>query len=255
MFNSATTTSKTFDPKRIFGGMSMLDSQSYTTLFCGPDPADENRILIRKIVKINIGTYAYEETRITRGGPRPVVHTNLTKIHGFDLDEKLSVQEIAIRAMHRPRPQILGFSLYYKPLDRTNHVSIVENSLWKIAGCTWTEWFQAFNDRRDMSAYLSRRFWHLWLFNKLSSLSTSVKANYHYSHVVFHALDVNRVVRQLLCYALEIVLAILHWAQFCAYECTAFLRRQFVEESIRPHQNEFVCEWIDFELSDLWLNW
>jgi hypothetical protein len=56
------------DAKRVFGGINMMDNDSFTTLFCGPDPADDNRILIRKIVKINNGTYAYEETRITRGG-------------------------------------------------------------------------------------------------------------------------------------------------------------------------------------------
>jgi len=35
-------------------------------IFLGPDPADSNRMLIRKIIQLDEGSYAYEETRVTR---------------------------------------------------------------------------------------------------------------------------------------------------------------------------------------------
>jgi hypothetical protein len=65
----------------------------------------------------------------------------MTKIAGFDLDEHLNPEEIQIRGLHRARPNILGFSLFYKPASGSNHFSLVENSLWKATGSTWTEWW------------------------------------------------------------------------------------------------------------------
>ena len=56
-------------------------------------------------------------------------------------------------------PNLLGFSLYFRP--SANHFSIAENSLWKASGSTWSDWWQTVVDRRDMSAYLRRRFNHL----------------------------------------------------------------------------------------------
>ena len=52
--------------KQLFDGFSMSDSYSYVTLFAGPDPADSNRMLVRKLVQIGIASYAYEETRVNR---------------------------------------------------------------------------------------------------------------------------------------------------------------------------------------------
>lgn len=126
-----------FKAKHSFGGP--LDST--ITLFAGPDPADSDRVLIRKLVQINLTTYAYEETRINRAteSKKPSVHKTITKISGFNLKEYVSVEERQIRDQHRPLPNIIGFSLYFRPLKESmwNHFSIVENTLWKSNGQTW----------------------------------------------------------------------------------------------------------------------
>ena len=58
MFNYACATTN-FRVDRVLGGLSRPDADSHRTLFCGkllsnkclgPDPADSNRVLIRKIV-------------------------------------------------------------------------------------------------------------------------------------------------------------------------------------------------------------
>ena len=36
-------------------------------------------------------------------------------------------------------PNILGFSLYFRP--SANHFSISENTLWKASGSTWSDWW------------------------------------------------------------------------------------------------------------------
>ena len=89
MFNySKTTISSGVDAKQIFGGYAMTDHESFVTLFAGVDPADNDRMLVRKLVRLNKSTYAYEETRVNRTDNS--VHTNLVKVHGFNLNEKVS---------------------------------------------------------------------------------------------------------------------------------------------------------------------
>lgn len=166
MFNQAFAGPQKFSSKKV---LAYKPDQSIT-LFAGPDPADSDRVLIRKIVQINLHTYAYEETHINRatGSSVPSVHKTITKIHGFDLKEELSNQERQIRMAHRPMPNILGFSLYWKPLSPATffsslsknimwaHFSIVENTLWKSNGQTWQGWWSTWKDRRDMSWHLAR---------------------------------------------------------------------------------------------------
>ena len=69
-----------------------------TILLPGPDPADPNRILVRKIVQLREGSYAYEETTISKStdkeNPTPKVHSTLSKVgNGFDLQEHVTNQE------------------------------------------------------------------------------------------------------------------------------------------------------------------
>ncbi len=111
MFNYTGWYAGSFSSNKVLNGLSRLDSDSFRTLSCGPDPADPNRVLIRKIIQINETTYAYEETRISRD---QTVHTTLTKIAGFDMNEKLHVSEIALRNSHRAMPNVIGFSLYFR---------------------------------------------------------------------------------------------------------------------------------------------
>lgn len=159
MFNFATT-SGVFRPERVLGGLSRSDADSYRTLSCGPDPADPSRVLIRKIIQINETTYGYEETRITKNAEgKPSVHSQVSKLHGWNLHEQVSNQEAIMRAMHRALPNVIGFSLYYrKTTSGINHLSVVENTLWKASQISWGEWWQTLNDRRDLSRYLMRRW-------------------------------------------------------------------------------------------------
>ena len=83
--------------------------------FSGPDPADPSRILIRKIVQCSEGTYGYEEVTVTkREGDKPSVHSKLVRLGDWDLNEEVSAQEHAIRVKHRPTPNVIAFSLYYR---------------------------------------------------------------------------------------------------------------------------------------------
>ena len=92
-------------------------------------------MLVRRIIQLSDSTYAYEETRVTRntsGNKQPSVHTTISKIAGFDLKEHLTPEEASIRGQHRAMPNVLGFSLYFRKTNAgLNHLSIVENSLWK----------------------------------------------------------------------------------------------------------------------------
>ena len=80
----------------------------------------------------------------------------------FDLKEKLTQKELNVRLTFRPQPNIIGFSLYSRKCeDGTNHLSIVENTIWKPNVGTWRNWWADWNDRRDLSRYLR----HRWLMN------------------------------------------------------------------------------------------
>lgn len=159
MFNQ-TGNSTAFKNYRVLGGYGPNDFISHRTLYAGVDPADPKRALIRKLVQVNTSTYCYEETRITPGEKNPTVHTQLFRIKDFDLHENLTPEEIQIRGAFRPLPNVMGFSLFYKPVAKKGkrHLSIVENTLFKNGGGSWLEFFQDLRDRRDMAAYLRGRW-------------------------------------------------------------------------------------------------
>ena len=78
------------------------------------------------------------------------------------MKEHVSPEENYIRSAHRAVPNVLGFSIFFKPLtEKTNHYSLVENSLNKASDYTWAEWFGDLKDKRDIAAYLRTR----WAFN------------------------------------------------------------------------------------------
>ena len=62
--------------------------------------------------------------------------------------------------MFRPLKNVLGYSLYSRVMKDEGkfHISIVENSLLKKSGHTWTDWFNDLRDRRDISKYLLYRW-------------------------------------------------------------------------------------------------
>jgi hypothetical protein len=82
----------------------------------GPDPADPSRILIRKIVELNQGRWAYETITVTKveGTKVPVVHSTMTLMEGFDLKELVSLQEQHVRRRFWAMPNLIGFSMYYR---------------------------------------------------------------------------------------------------------------------------------------------
>lgn len=104
----------------------------------GPDPADPERILIKKIIKVNPTTFCFEETRITPSTTGdPTVHSTVMRLGNFNIEEKLDPEEIQIRGAHRPFPNIIGFSLFFKDASFGSHMSIVENSMTKLDGYRW----------------------------------------------------------------------------------------------------------------------
>ena len=110
-------------------------------LLSGLDPADNNRLLIRKIVQLKEGSYAYEETTISKNkhNGAPSVHTTMSKLGGFNLEEHLTNSEIQFRGAYRPMPNVVGFSLYHRKTQAGgNHLSIVENTIEKSSGYSWT---------------------------------------------------------------------------------------------------------------------
>ena len=161
MFNFATKSTQ-FSPGKVLGGADIADSTSFRTLFCGPDPADPERVLVRKIIELRDGKYAYEETTITPTEQGvPSVHSTAYKVHMWDLKEEITKKELNTRLLFRPQPNCVGFSLYYRKTEGgTNHLSIVENTLWKPS-TTWTQWWNDWKDRRDISRYLRYR----WMLN------------------------------------------------------------------------------------------
>ena len=67
MFNYASTM-QGFSVNKVLGGVKRNDNASFRTLYCGPDPAAPERVLVRKLVELNEGSWAYEETRVTKNG-------------------------------------------------------------------------------------------------------------------------------------------------------------------------------------------
>ena len=72
---------------------------------------------MRKILKLREGSYAYEETTISKTVEgdtiKPRVHTQISKIgNEFDLQRHETNQELNLRGLYRPLPNVIGFSLY-----------------------------------------------------------------------------------------------------------------------------------------------
>ena len=93
MFNY-TGSSNSFRNFGVLGGCTFADYETHKTIYAGVDPADPRRALIRKIVQVNKSTFCFEETRITPGEKNPIVHTQLYRVKDFDMNVKLSPQEI-----------------------------------------------------------------------------------------------------------------------------------------------------------------
>lgn len=121
-------------------------------------------MLVRKVIELRDGKYAYEEVTITPNADTgvPTVHSKAYKIPMWDLKEEVTRKEELIRLTHRPMPNVIAFSLYFRKLaSGSNHLSIVENTIWKPNLGSWTALLEDWKDRRDLSRYLRQR----WLLN------------------------------------------------------------------------------------------
>ena len=161
MFNYAGT-SFGFRNYKVLGGSIPGDYNSHRTMFAGPDPADSNRVLIRKLVQTSENVWCFEESRISQSvdGGQPTVHTTLHRLGQFDIQEDLDEKEFRTRLLYRPMPSVVGFSLFNKSWAgaKRGTVTIVENTLTKSSKIRWSEWFQDFQDRRDIRGYLKMRW-------------------------------------------------------------------------------------------------
>ena len=159
MFNRELEAPNGYHNQRALGGLYFQDYETFRTLYAGQDPADPSRALVRKLVKVG-STYCYEETRVTPQEQRaPSVHVQLFRVKDFDLKEEVSPQELQLRGLFRPVPNVMGFSIYFRDGNaKTKSATLVENTIHKAGGGTWLEWLQDLRDRRDMAAYLRIRW-------------------------------------------------------------------------------------------------
>ena len=82
-----------FSNWKVLGGVWPGDYGTHRTLFAGPDPADPNRVLIRKLVQTGNKTWAFEEARLTPSdveGGQPIVHTTMHRLGWMDINEPLT---------------------------------------------------------------------------------------------------------------------------------------------------------------------
>ena len=144
MFNSAGGSYR-YNNNKILGGITMGDYNTHRTMFAGPDPSDPTRVLVRKLVQTSDKVWCFEEARIAPGedGAQPTVHTTLHRLGWFDINEKLSEEELNLRLQYRAMPNVIGFSLFTRKWSNSNSVSfsVVENSLLKSSNYRWQEWF------------------------------------------------------------------------------------------------------------------
>lgn len=141
-------------------GKNFVDNNSYRTLYCGkyirkklsvtqtnfhllsnkgPDPGNAEGVLIRKLIKVNSGCFAYEETRITRDANHalPRVHTTLSRIPDFNVDLFVPIREDSMRKNFWRIPNVVGFSLHSRVAEcgfskkLFQKTSITENTLYK----------------------------------------------------------------------------------------------------------------------------
>ena len=118
-----------FDASKVVGGTSVADNQSYRILYAGTDPANSDRILVRKLFQVQPQLYAYEEVRMDP--LKGTVHSQVHRIRG-DLKEETDNTEEWFRRMYRPTPNLVSYSLFWRDLgEGRKHVSIVEGPYWK----------------------------------------------------------------------------------------------------------------------------
>ena len=123
--------------------------------FVGPDPADKSRILIKKVFSTNKHTYFYEDVRLDV--KNKTVHSKSHSL-AYDFKEHLDQNEIAIRTQYRKNIHVLGFSLYWRPLESgKNHMSITEYNLYQPYS-TWSKFFRTYFERRDAYKYIKSRW-------------------------------------------------------------------------------------------------
>ena len=113
MFNY-TGSYSTFRNYKIIGGTTPGDYDSHRTLFAGPDPANPNRVLVRKLVQTSENVWCLEEARITPGteGSQPTVHTTMHRLGQFDIQEPIDEKEWNFRLCYKATPSVVGFSLF-----------------------------------------------------------------------------------------------------------------------------------------------
>ena len=142
MFNSGGSNMR-YNNKKLLGGVTVGDYATHRTLFAGPDPADNNRVLIRKLVQTSDNVWAFEEARVTPAeaeGAQPTVHTTLHRLGWFNINEYLSEEELSIRLGYRAVPNVIGFSLFSRAWSKggsTAAYSVVENTLTKNSSSRW----------------------------------------------------------------------------------------------------------------------
>ena len=162
MFNHSGST-WSYNNFKVLGGTMPGDYNTHRTMFAGPDPADNSRVLIRKLVQTSEHVWCFEESRISKAqveGGQPTVHTTVHRLGQFDIQEEVSDKELNFRHLYRSMPSVVGFSLFNRSWENAKRgsVTIVENSMAKANAVRWQEWLRDIQDRRDLKGYLRSRW-------------------------------------------------------------------------------------------------
>ena len=150
-----------FKPRKVVGANSRVDFNTYRILYAGPDPADESRFLIKKVVQVAPHTYCYEESTVTKTDTGPQVHQTLYKLGELDMREAVGIEERTLRQKFRPFSNFIGFSVFYKNLEGKkwkSHWTMVENFLQKPEEQRWADWYRDYRDRANIANYLYNRW-------------------------------------------------------------------------------------------------
>mmetsp|Transcript_7081 Transcript_7081/g.11930 ORF Transcript_7081/g.11930 Transcript_7081/m.11930 type:complete len:166 (-) Transcript_7081:158-655(-) len=164
--NNTASSNYRYNHWKVIGGILPGDYASFITLYAGADPANPDRVLVKKLVKISDNTWCLEHSTIEAGekeGSQPTVHTQMFRLGAFDIEENITAKELHLRLLYRPMPNLLSFQLFSRASQsgRSGLFQVIENSFFKASEYRWSEWLKDFQDRRSIASYLKLR----WRFN------------------------------------------------------------------------------------------
>ena len=111
--------------------------------------------MIKKVFRTNKNTYFYEDVRMNV--KNKTVHSKAHSL-AHDMKEAIDKDEVDFRTHYKKNINILGFSLYWRPLESgRHHMSIVEHDLLHPFQ-SWSSAYKTYFERRDAFHYIKSRW-------------------------------------------------------------------------------------------------